>query len=336
MRVFGVISDLFLPAYRRGVSGIKTFYFQVKEKVEDTFGMHLEDHLWIPFVWDAVYYHRQHEAQMNLENQNAENEVANAYMKFKNYIRNIQQENEVFSEESQLLDGNMPLSQIPTSGESQPFSDKFNIPSRCSNNNMSSSIDINNIAMSHDPNGSTQNQCQSRSVPLAQQSMNGIHSSADLDASRDIIDDISSTLTHTLAQDINNGEYSSETCESQSIDINSINLTNHVANDSEFSFSIHTSALHSNDEAIQNQDQLLVDNSNVVNESQSIDINVTTLKNHVANDCTSTSGSLTQQSNNDSVLIDEEEDSIASRMKRRRRIICQPDNDDDENNSYEY
>ena len=253
-----------------------------------------------------------------------------------NIIKSLYIENEVFSEESQLLDGNMPLSQIPTSGESQPFSDKFNIPSRCSNNNMSSSIDINNIAMSHDPNGSTQNQCQSRSVPLAQQSMNGIHSSADLDASRDIIDDISSTLTHTLTQDINNGEYSSETCESQSIDINSINLTNHVANDSEFSFSIHTSALHSNDEAIQNQDQLLVDNSNVVNESQSIDINITTLKNHVANDCTSTSGSLTQQSNNDSVLIDEEEDSIASRMKRRRRIICKPDNDDDENNSYEY
>ena len=69
---------------------------------------------------------------------------------------------------------------------------------------MLSSIDINNIAMSYNPNGSTQNQCQSRSVPLAQQSMNGIHSSADLDASRDIIDDIASTLTHTSDQDINN------------------------------------------------------------------------------------------------------------------------------------
>ena len=48
---------------------------------------------------------------------------------------------------------------------------------------------------------------------------------------------------------------------------------------------------------MQNQDQLLVGNSSDVNESQSIDINATNLKNHVANDCTSTSGSPTQQSN---------------------------------------
>ena len=69
---------------------------------------------------------------------------------------------------------------------------------------MLSSIDINNIAMSHNPNGPTQNQCQSLSVPLAQQSVNGTYLSADLDTPRDIIDDISSTSTHTSDQDMNN------------------------------------------------------------------------------------------------------------------------------------
>ena len=161
---------------------------------------------------------------------------------------------------------------------------------------MLSSIDINNIAMSHDPNGSTQNQCQSRSVPLAQQSVNRTYSSTDLDTPRDNIDDISSTLTHTLEQDITNVDNSSETSESQSIDITSINLNNHVANDSEFSLSIHTSASHSNDGVIQNQGQLFVSNSSDANESQSIDIKVINLNNHVANDCESTSVLSTQQS----------------------------------------
>jgi hypothetical protein len=109
---------------------------------------------------------------------------------------------------------------IRTSGGSQSFSDKFNNSSRCPNDSMPSSIDINNIAMSHNPNGSTQNQCQSLSVPLAQQSMNRTYLPADLDTPRDIIDDISSTLTHTSDQDINNVDNSSETSESQSIDIN--------------------------------------------------------------------------------------------------------------------
>ena len=72
-------------------------------------------------------------------------------------------------------------SQFRTSGGSQSFSDKFKISSCCPNDSMLSSIDINNIAMSHTPNGSTQNQCQSLSVPLAQQSVNGTYSSADLD-----------------------------------------------------------------------------------------------------------------------------------------------------------
>ena len=103
-------------------------------------------------------------------------------------------------------------------------------------------------------------------------------------------------MTHTLEQDINNGDNSSDTSESQSIDINSINLNNHVANDSEFSLSIHTSASHSNDGVIQNQGQLFVGNSSDANESQSIDIKVINLNNHVANDCESTSVSPTQQS----------------------------------------
>ncbi len=98
---------------------------------------------------------------------------------------------------------------------------------------MLSSIDIDNIAMSHNPNGSTQNQCQSLSVPLAQQSVNRTYLSADLDTPRDNIDDISSTLTHTPDQDINNVDNSSETSESQSIDINSITINNYVPNDCE-------------------------------------------------------------------------------------------------------
>jgi hypothetical protein len=57
--------------------------------------------------------------------------------------------------------------------------------------------------------------------------------SADLYTPRDIIDDISSTLTHTSDQDINNVENSSETSESQSIDIKSININNYVPNDCE-------------------------------------------------------------------------------------------------------
>ena len=120
-------------------------------------------------------------------------------------------------------------------------------------------------------------------------------------------------MTHTSDQDINNVDNNSGTSESQSIDINSINLNNHVPNDSE-SLPIeinHTSALHSNDGVIQNQGQLFVGNRSDVNESQSIDINSINLNNHVANDCESTSGSLTQQSNRttqgseDNIDIDE-------------------------------
>ena len=45
------------------------------------------------------------------------------------------------------------------------------------------------------------------------------------------MDDTSLTLIHTLDQDINSVDNSSGVSESQSIDINSINLNNHVSND---------------------------------------------------------------------------------------------------------
>ena len=261
----------------------------------------------------------------------------------------------MFSGESQPFDGNIPLSQIRTNRGGQSFSDKFNISSRRPDDNMLSSIDIINIAMSHNSNSSTQDQGQSRSVPLAQQPVNSTYLSTDLDTPRVDIDDISSTLIHTLEQDIDNN----------------------VDNSSEFSLPIRTSASHSNVGVIQNQGQLFVGNSSDVNESQSIDINAKNLNKHVANDCESMSDSPTQQPNrtahgsednididkiatrgresdkcgsekrrqkertsekktdrkerrnstrirdrkrkNDSVLTDEEEDSIALRTKRKRR-----------------
>ena len=110
-----------------------------------------------------------------------------------------------------------------------------------------------------------------------------------------------------------------------------------------------------NDGVIQNQGQFFVGNSSNTNESQSIDINVINLNNHVANDCEHTSVLPTQQSSkttqgpeskkktkkskrkSDSVLTDDKEDSIALRMKRNERRINQQSNgDDDENASYEY
>ena len=85
-RVFGVISNLF-PKAPECETGIKTFYFQVKEKVKENFGVILDNDLWIPFVWDAVCTL----TNADRESQNAENEVA--------------------SEESQPFSGNIPLSQ---------------------------------------------------------------------------------------------------------------------------------------------------------------------------------------------------------------------------------
>ena len=85
------------------------------------------------------------------------------------------------------------------------------------------------------------------SVPLAQQSVNGTQQSVlgspaqqslietrrstDLSTPIDITDDTSSTLVCTLDQDINDIDNSSVVSESQSIDINSININNNVPND---------------------------------------------------------------------------------------------------------
>ena len=69
-----------------------------------------------------------------------------------------------------------------------------------------------------------------------------------------------------------------------------------------------------------------MDNSSETSESQSIDINLIKINNHVPNDCESLPIDIDE--------IDEEEDSIALRTKRRRNQ--QPDDDVDKNNSYEY
>ena len=133
-----------------------------------------------------------------------------------------------------------PLSQIQSNqvsiehrGESQSFSSGFNIPSR-PNDIVLSSVDINGIAISHGPNGVTQNQIQSLSVSLAQQSVNRAYLSTSLNIPEDITDDASLTLTHNSEQDINNVDNLSDVSESQSIDINSINLNKNVPNDCEF------------------------------------------------------------------------------------------------------
>ena len=167
--------------------------------------------------------------------------------------------------------------------------------------------------MSHNPNGSTQNQCQSLSVPLAQQSVNRTYSSADLDTPRDIIDDISSTLTHTPEQDINDVDNSSETSESQSIDINSTTINNYVPNDCE-SLSIDVNDKCGSEKRRQKERkrEKKTERKERRNSARERD----------------------RKRRNGSVLTDEEEDSIASRMKRRRNQ--QPDDDDDENTSYEY
>ena len=63
-----------------------------------------------------------------------------------------------------------------STGANRSFSDRFNIPS-CHNDTPTPSIDINHIAISHSHDGIIQNQNQSLSVPLAQQSVNGTQQS---------------------------------------------------------------------------------------------------------------------------------------------------------------
>ena len=69
----------------------------------------------------------------------------------------------------------------------------------------------------------------------AQQSLIETHRSVDLSTPIDITDDTFSTLVCILDQDINDIDNSSEVSESQSIDINTININNNVSHDYESS-----------------------------------------------------------------------------------------------------
>jgi hypothetical protein len=263
---------------------------------------------------------------------------------------------------------NIPLSQIQTSGGSQSFSDKFNIPPCRPNDSVLSGIDINNIAMSHNPNGSTQNQCQSLSVPLAQQSVDRAYSSANLDTPRDIIDDISSTLTHTSDQDINNVDNSSETSESQSIDINAININNYVLNDcGSLSIDIDEIATRGreSERGMEGERDKEREQGNDVNgrekegktdreneeererekerdrENDKSDREKSRKKKRKSEEKTEGTKRRKKEreseGRNDSVFTGEVGDTIASRTKQRRRNRQQDDDEEeDDNNSYEY
>ena len=65
----------------------------------------------------------------------------------------------------------------------------------------------------------------------AQHSLIETHRSVDLSTPIDITDDTSSTLVGISDADINDIDNSSEVSESQSIDINSININNNVSHD---------------------------------------------------------------------------------------------------------
>ena len=66
---------------------------------------------------------------------------------------------------------------------------------------------------------------------LAQQPRIETRRLTDLNIPIEIMDDTSSTLVRTLDQDIYDIDNSSEVSESQSIDINLINISNNVTND---------------------------------------------------------------------------------------------------------
>ena len=325
-----------------------------------------------------------------------------------------------------------PLSVTPTresTGTNWLFSDKPNIPQRHSDT-PTSSIDINHIAISHSHNGIIQNQNQSLSVPLAQQSVNGTqqallrsstqqsfieeHRSVDLNAPIGTTDDTSltlisipdadindtdnnsgniatrvraknekarknivhetsqhfntlniHTLTHPSHQDTNNVDISSETSESQSIDINSIKINTYVPNDCEsLQINIDEIARGRRD----SEKEMMGERDRARKQGNDKSDREKRRKTDTENDKereterdrergTGKSGSEKRRKMEgkrgnrterkerrnsvrksekriDSVPTDEEKDSIASRMKRRRNH--QPNDDDDDNNSYEY
>ena len=186
MRVFGVISDLF-PTARECDTGIKTFYFQVKETVKEDFGVTLDNDLWIPFVWDMVYTLMH----ADRESQDVENVVAGNIPH-----RGIPLPQISTSKGSQPFSNNIPLSQLRTSGGSQSSSDRFN---------------ISNIEMSHNSNESTQVDDDSETSESLNQDINNVDDNSETSESQSI--DINVT-------NINN--YVPNDCDSLPIDIDEI------------------------------------------------------------------------------------------------------------------
>jgi len=182
--------------------------------------------------------------------------------------------------------------------------------------------------------------------------------SADLDTPRDIIDDISSTLTHTSDQDMNNVDNSSETSESQSIDINSIKINNYVHNDCESLQididEIETRGRENEREMVGERDRDMeqgnnksgrekerkMDGGNEMGREIERERERGNGKNGREKRRKKERKSKMKKKNerkSDSILMDAEKDSIALRMKRNeRRTNQQSDGDDDDNTSYEY
>ena len=151
----------------------------------------------------------------------------------------------------------------------------------------------NHIAISHSHNGIIQNQNQSLSVPLAQQSVNGTqqallrsptqqsfieeHRSVDLNAPIGITDDTSLTLVSIPDADINDTGNNSGNIATRVRAKNEKARKNIVHETSQHfnTLNIHTLTHPSN------QDTNNVDSSSETSESQSIDINSIKINNHV-------------------------------------------------------
>ena len=166
--------------------------------------------------------------------------------------------------------------------------------------------------------------------------------------------------THTSEdQDMNNVDHSSETSESQSIDINSIKINNYVHNDCEFlQIDIDEIATRGREnerkmvgERDRNREQgnnksgrkkeRKMDGGNEIGGEIERERERGNGKNGSEKRRKKERKSKMKKKKNerksDSILMDGEEDSIALRMKRNeRRINQQSDGDDDEDTSYEY
>ena len=173
------------------------------------------------------------------------------------------------------------------------------------------------------------------------------------------------TLTHPSHQDTNNVDNSSETSESQSIDINSIKINTYVPNDCEsLPINIDEIAIGRRESEREKMGERDGDRKQGNDKSDREKRRKTDTENDKERETerdrergTGKSGSEKRRKMEgkrghrterkerrnsvrksekriNSVPADEEIDSIASRMKRRRNH--QPNDDDDDNNSYEY